>query len=197
MPIETQTDLFTSNKYLIRKKVLKLAGGAFHIYEPDGRLAFYSKQKAFKLKEDIRLFTDESMATETLTIKARKILDFSAAYDVVDSMTGEKVGALKRQGLKSMLRDEWVIMDKSDNEIGLIQEDSMFLAILRRFASGLIPQIYTGKIGETKVCDFRQNFNPFVTKINVDFTADTGNLLDKRLGMAASILLCAVEGKQG
>ena len=197
MAVETRTNLFTSNKYLIRKKVLKLAGGAFHIYEPDGRLAFYSKQKAFKLKEDIRVFTDESMATEALTITARKILDFSAAYDVVDSMTGEKVGALKRKGFKSMLRDEWVIMDASDNEIGSIQEDSMFLALLRRFLSNLIPQTYAGSIDGKEVCLFRQNFNPFVTKINVDFTADTGNLLDRRLGMAASILLCAIEGKQG
>ena len=197
MAVETRTNLFTSNKYLIRKKVLKLAGGAFHIYEPDGRLAFYSKQKAFKLKEDIRVFTDESMATEALTITARKILDFSAAYDVVDSTTGEKVGALKRKGFKSMLRDEWVIMDASDNEIGSIQEDSMFLALLRRFLSNLIPQTYAGSIDGKEVCLFRQNFNPFVTKINVDFTADTGNLLDRRLGMAASILLCAIEGKQG
>ncbi|MCK4268838.1 MAG: hypothetical protein KAX16_08405 [Actinomycetia bacterium] len=197
MAVETRTNLFTSNKYLIRKKVLKLAGGVFHIYEPDGRLAFYSKQKAFKLKEDIRVFTDESMATEALTITARKILDFSAAYDVVDSMTGEKVGALKRKGFKSMLRDEWVIMDASDNEIGSIQEDSMFLALLRRFLSNLIPQTYAGSIDGKEVCLFRQNFNPFVTKINVDFTADTGNLLDRRLGMAASILLCAIEGKQG
>ena len=181
----------------MRKKVLKLVGGAFHIYEPDGRLAFYSQQKAFKLKEDIRLYTDESMTTEALTIKARQILDFSAAYDVIDPATGDKIGALKRKGFRSILRDEWVIMDAGDDEIGSIKEDNMLLALLRRFVIKLIPQTYTGTIGETEVLTLRQNFNPFVTKINVDFTPDIDNLLDRRLGMAASILLCAIEGKQG
>ena len=197
MVVETKTNLFTSPSYLIRKKIFKAFGAAFHIYNPDGTLAFYSKQKAFKLKEDIRLYTDESMTTEALVITARQILDFSAAYDVVDPSTGEKVGALKRKGLKSMIKDEWIIMDSEDHEIGLIQEESMVLALLRRFVINLIPQTYDGTIGESKVCSFRQNFNPFVTKITVDFSVDTGNLLDRRLGVAASVLLCAIEGKQG
>lgn len=196
MVVETRTNLFSSPSYLIRKKIFKAFGAAFHIYNPDGTLAFYSKQKAFKLKEDIRLYTDESLATEALVITARKIIDFSAAYDVVDPSTGEKVGALKRKGLKSMIKDEWIIMDTQDREIGLIQEENMVLALLRRFVINLIPQTYDGTIGESKVCSFRQNFNPFVTKITVDFSVDTGNLLDRRLGVAASVLLCAIDGKQ-
>ncbi|NIA15532.1 MAG: hypothetical protein GWP08_15830 [Nitrospiraceae bacterium] len=56
------------------------------------------------------------MQTELLCIQARSILDFSAAYDVVDSTTGEKAGALKRKGLKSILRDAWIIMDADDRE---------------------------------------------------------------------------------
>ena len=103
---------FSHNKYLIRRKVFKVLGAAFHIYDPEGRLAFYSRMKAFKLKEDIRLYTDESMQTEVLTIKARQIIDFSAAYDVVDSLTGEKAGALKRKGMKSIFKDEWIIMNE-------------------------------------------------------------------------------------
>lgn len=43
---------------------------------------------------------------------------------------------------------------------------------------------------------FRYNFNPFVTKITADFSKDTHGKLDRRLGMAAAILLCLVEGKQ-
>ncbi len=196
MSVELQTGLFTSSQYLVRRKVLKILGAAFHIYEPDGRLAFYSQLKAFKLKEDIRLFTDETMTTEALVIKARQILDFSAAYDVFDPATNEKVGALKRKGFKSMLRDEWIFMDVGDNEIGSIKEDSMILSLVRRFVMNLVPQSFEGTIGGVKVCNFKQNFNPFVTKINIDFTPDTGNRLDRRLGMAAAVLLCAIEGRQ-
>ena len=115
---------FHHPQYVIRKKVFKLMGAAFHVYDLAGNVVMYSKQKAFKLREDIRLYTGEDMQTELLTIQARQIIDFSAAYDVIDPRTGGKVGALRRKGLKSMLRDEWVLMDARDQEIGLVQEDT-------------------------------------------------------------------------
>ncbi|MCK5794540.1 MAG: hypothetical protein KAH12_07530, partial [Anaerolineales bacterium] len=136
---------FNHESYLVRKKILTLAGAKFHIYDPQGKLVFFSKMKAFKLKEDIRLFTDEDMQTELLNIQARNIIDIAATYDVSDPESGDKVGALRRKGLKSILKDEWAILDVNDNEIGLIKEDSMFLALLRRFLTNLIPQTYLGE----------------------------------------------------
>lgn len=188
--------MFQYSNYLVRRKMFKLFGAAFHIYDPNGKVAFYSKQKAFKLKEDIRVFTDEDMMTEVLTILARNIIDFSVAYDVFDSINNIKVGALKRKGMKSIIKDEWIIMDAENKEIGLIQEDSVLLALIRRFLLNIIPQEYHGVVNGKKVCLFKQNFNPFVMKINLDYSMDVNGLLDRRLGIAAAILLCAIEGKQ-
>lgn len=187
---------FEHSTYLVRRKILKLFGAAFHIYDPAGNVVFYSKLKAFKMKEDIRVYTGEDMQEEVLVIQARKILDFSAAYDVVDPTIDEKVGVLKRKGFKSIMKDEWIFMDASDQEIGLIKEDSTFFALFRRFISSIIPQTYHGYIGNDLVCTFKQNFNPFVMKINLDFSPDPGTLLDRRLGIAAAVLLTAIEGKQ-
>jgi len=184
------------NKYLVRRKVLTLFGAKLHIYDSAGRLAFFSQMKAFKLKEDIRLYRDESMLEELLLIKARQILDISAVYDVIDSRSQQKVGALKREGLKSIMKDEWKILDQNENIIGAIKEDSLPLAIIRRFLFKFIPQKYNGEVKGRSVCSFKQNLNPFVMKIDLDFTADTNNLLDRRLGIAAAILLCVIEGKQ-
>jgi uncharacterized protein YxjI len=189
---------FGHSSYLIRKKVLSLAGGAFHVYDPQGGLAFYSKQKAFKLKEDIRLYTGEDMRTELLTILARQVIDFSAGYDVIDPATQAKIGALRRKGWKSALRDEWVILDAQDMEIGTIQEDSLGLALLRRFITGgLVPQKYAAQIRGQQVALFKQNFNPFVFKLTLDFSSDSAKLLDRRLGLAAGLLLSAIEGREG
>lgn len=186
---------FGHNTYLIRKKMLHLLGGAFEVFDPSGQVVLYSQMKAFKLKEDIRIFTGQDMQTEVISIQARQILDFSSAYDVVDSEKKEKVGVLKRKGLKSMFKDEWIIMDANDRELGLIKEDNLALALVRR-TIGIVPQTYHGEIHGTSVCKFKQNFNPFVMKITVDFSEDSRNLLDRRLGIAAGILLCAIEGKQ-
>ena len=189
--------VFQHTNYLVRRKVFKLFGAAFHIYDPSGNVAFYSNQKAFKLKEDIRVYTGEDMQTEVLTILARQIVDFSAAYDVFDPRSNLKVGAFKRKGMKSLIKDEWIIMDAENREIGLIQEDSMLLALIRRILTNLIPQKYHGLVNGQQVCLFKQNFNPFVTKIQLDYSMDAQGLLDRRLGIAGAILLCAIEGKQG
>jgi uncharacterized protein YxjI len=189
--------VFPHSSYLVRRKIFKFLGAAFHIYDPSGNVAFYSKQKAFKLKEDIRVYTGEDMKTEVLTILARQIIDFSAAYDVFDPINNIKVGALKRKGMKSILKDEWIIMDAENREIGLIQEDSALLAFVRRVLTNLVPQDFQGTVNGKPVCFFKQNFNPFVLKIKLDYSMDTYGLLDRRLGIAAAILLCAIEGRQG
>ena len=90
------------DKYLIRRKVFNIGGAKFHIYNEEGEMVLFCKQKAFKLKEDIRLYTNENMDEEIITIHARSAIDFSATYDVIDSKSNTKIGALKRKGMKSM-----------------------------------------------------------------------------------------------
>jgi len=186
---------FQFNQYVLKRQVFALAG-KFRFYNPGGQLVMFSEQKMFKLREDIRVYADEGKSQEVLMIKARQIIDFSAAFDVVDSATGMKVGALRRKGLQSILRDEWEILDVGDNVIGSLVEDSMGLALLRRFLSNLIPQNYDILIGSTRVADLKQNFNPFTYELNIDFSMDVAHQLDRRLGVAAGILLAAIEGRQ-
>jgi uncharacterized protein YxjI len=188
--------VFQHNQYLLKRQVFALTG-KFRLYDPAGNLVLFSEQKMFKLREDIRVYSDEGKSQEVLMIKARQIIDFSAAYDVVDSLSGQKVGALRRKGFASMLRDEWDVLDMNDNVIGKLFEDSMGMALLRRFLSNLIPQNYDIVIGERRAADLKQNFNPFTYQLNIDFSMDAAHQLDRRVGIAAGILLAAVEGRQG
>lgn len=191
---------FAHLTYTIRRKVLKLFGASFHVFDPEGRTVFFSKQKAFRLKEDIRLFTDESMTEELMVMRARQIIDFGATYDIVEQPSGEVLGSLRRKGMKSLLRDEWLIFDGQEQEVGIIREDSSALAAIRRFvenASFFLPQKFHVEVGGKVVCTFAQNFNPFVQKLTVDFTSDEQMQLDPRLGLAAGMLIMAIEGRQG
>ncbi|MGH2795810.1 MAG: hypothetical protein ACRDKG_16080 [Actinomycetota bacterium] len=183
------------DQYVIRRKFLRLFGNEFRVFDPAGQQVLFSRQKAFKLREDIRVWSGDDMQTELLRIAARQIVDFSAAYDVIDSTTNMKVGAFKRKGLKSIVRDEWILMDANDQEIGLFQEDSVGMAILRRFIN-IIPQKFHMDVGAAHVANLRQNWNPFVVKVSVDFSPDTQKVLDKRFGIAVAILHGAIEGRQ-
>ena len=188
--------IFQFPSYLLKRQAIALAG-KFRVYDPLGNLVMFSEQKMFRLREDIRVYSDESKSQEVLSIKARQILDFSAAYDVVDTAMNQKVGALRRKGLRSILRDEWEVLDANDSVKGLLFEDSVGLALLRRLLLGnWLPQNYDITFGQTRVADLRQNFNPFRYELNLDFSMDVAHQLDRRLGIAAGVLLAAVEGRQ-
>jgi uncharacterized protein YxjI len=190
------TDLFSADRYRIRRKFWKLFGASFHVYGPDGGLLAYSKQKAFRLREDVRVFEDEAMAKPLLAIQARQIVDFSAAYDVVDSRGGAKVGAARRKGFASILRDSWEVLDEQDRFVGRVREDSAGLALLRRFLTNLVPQAFRVEDASgVEVARFRQRWNPFVYSLEAEIPASCP--VDRRLLFGVAVLLAAVEGRQG
>ncbi len=185
---------FQHREYLFRRKVFKLFGGAFHVYDTNGDVLFYSEQKAFKLREDFRIYSDESMSQELLSITTPHILDIGATYNVRDATTGEAVGALRRKGLKSIIKDEWVILSKEGQEIGTVAESSMTTALLSRFIN-LIPQTYVVRANDREVAEIKQHFNPFVLKYTMTIS-DAGFSIDPRLLIATGILLAGIEHRQ-
>ena len=188
--------IFELDRYWIRRKFWTLFGASFHVYDPNDQLLGFTRQKAFKLKEDIRVFEDEAMSKPLLTVQARKIVDFSAAYDMVDAGSGSKVGAARRKGWTSILRDAWEILDADDHPVGKIVEDSGGMALVRRFLTNLVPQRFevTGANG-MPVATFKQRFNPFIHKLDV--TIHDGSAIDRRTLFGAAVLISAIEGRQG
>ena len=196
------SNLYEADSYMVRQKALKLLGEEFHIYSDDSmqQLIGYSKQKALKLKEDIRVYTDEDKNTELICIKARSVIDFGAGYDITDSQTGEAVCSFKREGLKSMLKDSWKVMDSSGNQIGTISEDSGLLAMVRRlvpYAEIFVPQEFILSAGGKPVTftQYGGIRGTLVNKLLVKNIQYSG--LDPRLILAATMLLIAIEGKEG
>ncbi len=185
--------MFSSNKYMIRKKVLTLLGSIFEIYDESGGVVMYAKQKAFKLKEEMMFYESKEMKQEIVSIKARNIFDLSATYDIKDATSEKILGSIRRRGLKSMLRDEWTILDENEKEIGVMLEDSMALAMLRRFLLSLIPQNYDYIINGERTADLKQQFNPFVYKMDVDILSDS---VDKKVVLASAVVLSLIEGRQ-
>jgi hypothetical protein len=187
---------FQFDHYYLRRQVMALTG-KIRLYTSDGQLVLYCHQKMFRLKEDIRAYTDETCSQELLFIQARSIIDFSAAYDVFDSFQGTKVGVLRRKGWRSLMRDEWEVLNAEDQPLGVLWEDNPGRALIRRlFAGRLLPQDYDLLINEKRVADMRQRFNLFRYEMDIDFGMDTDRLLDRRLGIAAAILLAIIEGRQ-
>ena len=187
---------FQYDQYLLKKQVFALTG-ILRIYNPQDQLVLYCQQKFLKLKEDVRIYSDETKSRELLNIQARQIIDFSAYYDVFDSQFTTKVGGLRRKGFRSMLQDEWEVFDAQDYMIGVFKEDTLQQALLRRFLLGkLLPQNYDLVVGTERLADLKQRFHLFRYELEIDFQMDTGKKLDHRLGLAAAVLLAIIEGRQ-
>ena len=187
--------IFQQDRFMARQRIFTLSP-QFHFYDLSGNTLAFLRKKVFTWKDEIRIFTDQTQSMELLYIKARKIIDWGTAFDVTDSINHHKVGALKRRAWKSLLRKEWIIMDANDQEVGKIQEDSMFLATVRRYLTNIIPQSYTFELHGHQVGVATQNWNFFAPRMEVDFSGDPGRMLDRRLVAAAIVLLMAVEGRQ-
>jgi uncharacterized protein YxjI len=178
-------------QYVARKDLFNFLGASFRLFDDQDQLVFFVKQKAFKLKEEITVFADEAQSQPRLHIRARNIMDISATYDVSET-DGTVVGAIRRQGMKSIFRDTWLVLDTSGAEIAKIEEDSLLAALFRRFVTALLPQTFgvTDASGK-RVAEIKQRFTFF--RLTYDVRLDG---LDPRLGVAAAVLLLAIEGRQ-
>lgn len=192
---EISAAIFQQDLFVVQRKIFSFAH-RLYIRDLNGSALAFVRQKFFAVRDDIRIFTDETQSFELLRIKGRNIIDFGAAFDVTDSLNNQKVGVLKRRGWKSLLRSEWHILDALDQEIGKISEDSAFLAAIRRLVLRILPQSFTFEVGNEVVGTARQNWNFFAPTMTVDFTTDPGKRLDRRLLLAAIILLMTVERKE-
>ena len=183
--------LFEMDNYIVQTKLLKIFGGTFWFKDLEDNIVAYSKQKAFKLKEDIVLYADTACTQPLLQIKARQVLDLSATYDVFDLTTSEHIGSVQRKFLKSIVKDSWKLLDVNGNQYGELVEDS--IAILRRFIP-LIPAKFHCAIPGHDGITIHQQFNPFIKKSLL--TIPPGHPMDRRMVAAITLLNSAIEGRQ-
>ena len=108
-------------------KILAVAPQIF-VRDANGTEMMYVKQKLFKLKEAINVFSDPSQTRQLYSINADRIIDFSARYNFTDSQ-GLNLGAIKRQGMRSLWKASYDVLE-GDNVKFHIQEENAFVKIM-------------------------------------------------------------------
>ncbi len=104
----------------------------FTATDADGKVVAYVKQKMFKLKEAITVFSDDSKSEELYSIDADRIIDFSASYTFTDK-NGAKLGKISRKGLRSIWKAEYDIMDRNDQLQFKIREENPWIKVADSF----------------------------------------------------------------
>ncbi|CAN5387427.1 hypothetical protein BH10ACI3_BH10ACI3_03990 [soil metagenome] len=109
-------------------KLLALAS-QIYIRDASGNLVGYVKQKMFKLKEDINVFTDETQTQHLYNIKADRVIDFSAKYHFTDPQ-GNVLGSIKRQGMRSLWKANYEIFDAAERQVMKISEENGWVKVV-------------------------------------------------------------------
>jgi uncharacterized protein YxjI len=116
----------------------------FTATDASGETLAYVRQKMFKLKEKISIYSDKSRNEVNYTIKADRWLDFSAAYSFYNA-EGNLLGKVARKGWQSMWKAKYLISDNSENQEFTIEEDNGFVKMLDSVLGGIpVLSFFTG-----------------------------------------------------
>lgn len=106
------------------------------ITDANGQTVLYVKQKALALKEAVKVFSDEAQQNHLYSINANKIIDFSAQYNITQA-SGAAMGAVKREGMRSMWKATYNVLDANGGQLGLIHEENPWLKVLDALVSDI------------------------------------------------------------
>lgn len=120
-------------------KILALASQAT-VTDAAGRTVLYTKQKMFKFREHVEIFTDSSRSTLLAEIKANKVIDWSARYFSTDA-DGRPIGSVGRRGWRSIWSAHYETFNPGDDVPDFsIREENPWAKVLDSFL-GEIPII--------------------------------------------------------
>lgn len=117
----------------------------FNITDKNGNYVAYVRQKMFKLKEDVIIFNDETRSRELFRIQANQWIDFNASYSITDLENGKIFGRLARQGMRSLWKSHYDVLDENSALKYQISEDNAWVKVLDSFIEEIpIVGMFTG-----------------------------------------------------
>ncbi len=190
------SNIWTQNQYQIRKKVLALTN-QYWIQDPHGKVLGYSKQKMLKIKEDIRIYTDEKMNRELFRIQQQQLVDIWGTYAIIDSPSNMVLGFVRRKALKSAyVKSSWQLLDANKNLVGEVSEEAG-AGVMRRYlpGGGLIPISMTLTLNNYPVATINQQFKIIGDIWDIACSA-MPHQFDRRVLLSCALLMGMIERDQ-
>ncbi|MBX3729365.1 MAG: hypothetical protein KF858_09290 [Candidatus Sumerlaeia bacterium] len=146
---------------------------------------------------DIQVFSDESQSWRLLTITQDNKIGLTRDYTVYDCL-GNAVARLRRQTLPSIFRATWEAETLDGHLIGRVREDSLVRALLRRYLGplyGILRTNFNFEFPDGTVCGKFDRKLTLTDQYLLDLRGDPRHLLDRRVALAAAILLDTGEAR--
>lgn len=92
--------------------------------DANGQVLMFIKQKMFRLKEQVEIYSDASQSRLLFRIAADRMIDFSANYHFTDA-AGNDWGAVRRRGMRSLWSAHYEIMQDGHVDMTIEEENPM------------------------------------------------------------------------
>jgi uncharacterized protein YxjI len=182
--------LLTQSRYTIKRNFWSFFERVFRILTPDGQVIMFVKHPLLRLREEFQVFADEARTRPLLKIKSKQVIAINFAYDITDAVTGEIMGTVQKRGLKSIVRDKFLILDPAGAEIGYMEEQGA--SILRRFIP-LLTSKHSIFINGQQAAFIQQKFRFFTKEFEVEMTPGA---TDPRFVLACALLALIAEARR-
>ena len=136
------------------------------------------------------VYADEAQSRPLLFIKSRQVIAINFAFEVTDVETGQVLGSVQKRGLRSIVRDKFIILDASGNEVGYAEEQGA--SLLRRFIPWLTSK-HAIFVGGQQVAFIKQVFRFFTKEFTVDLQPTQ---LDPRFVLSVALLALMAEARR-
>lgn len=166
-----------------------------------GNTIAYARQKMFKLKEHVQVFSDTGQADLKYEIRANQWLDFNTSYSFIDA-AGRNLGRLVRKGWKSLWRASYLLFDENDQQGLFIKEKNAWVKVwdgmlsevplLGIFSGYLFNPAYTvTRPDGTLICSFKKDASFWGRKFTLHKEAEFEKGEEDRvlLGLMMMVLL--------
>lgn len=182
--------LTTQSHYIIRRKFWSVFERVFRVFTGDGQLIMYIQHPLLKLREEFMVYADEAKTRPLLRVKSQQVIAINFSYEVADAQTGELLGSVQKQGLRSIVRDKFLVRDAQGTEIGYAEEQGA--SLLRRFLP-ILPSRHAIFVGGQQIAHIQQRFRFFTKEFTV--TAQPTSL-DPRFVLAVALLALIAEARR-
>lgn len=182
--------LQTQSHYIIKRKFWSFFERVFRVFTPDGQLIMYIKHPLLKLREEFTVYADEAQTRPLLFMKSRQMIAINFSYEVLDAQTGEALGTVQKKGLRSLIRDKFLILDPRGVEVGYAEEQGA--SILRRFFP-ILTSKHAIFVDGQQAAYIKQTFRFF----NKEFTVTLSpSRLEPKFVLAVALLALMAEARR-
>jgi hypothetical protein len=144
-------------------------------------------------KRHVTIYRDDRKTEKLLLVEQEKAMQWLTATFTVRDARGKSIGRFTKNYLHDFFRKQWDVTDAKGKRVCVAKEDSVILALLRRFMGPMYGMLRTNfvllrPIDEKVYGEFQRKLT-ILDRYALDLREDKQRELDRRLALALGVML--------